>query len=127
MAAALVDVEFYFRIQVPILNGFDKHGRRVMIARSSVVDPSKFSMTDQFKAGLMVNELMMRTCDDFQGHICGVVIIQDVAGVSIGHVKNFNPSVGKKAMTIFQANFFSNFFFKNYYNNLLFNIFPPIK
>ena len=49
------------------MQGFDKHGRRVLILRGSKVDPDKFTMTDQFRANLMVNELLMKECDDEQG------------------------------------------------------------
>ena len=38
----------------------------------------------------------------------GVVIIQDVRQASIGQIKLFSPSVGKKAMTIFQEAYPSN-------------------
>ena len=54
-----------FRTSVP-LKGFDKHGRRVLILNGSKVNPSKHSMTDQFKANLMVNELLMKDCNDVQ-------------------------------------------------------------
>lgn len=51
------------------LKGYDKKGRKVMILRGSKADPDKFNMTDQFRASLMVNELMMKDCDDEQrGH-----------------------------------------------------------
>lgn len=96
-----------FRINVP-LKGFDKHGRRVMILRGSKADPSKFNMTEQFRASLMVNELVMKDCKDAQGQICGVVIIQDVQDVSAGQIRVFQPSVGKKAMTIFQEAYPAN-------------------
>ena len=49
------------------MQGFDKHGRRVLILRGSKADPDKFTMTDQFRANLMVNELLMKECDDEQG------------------------------------------------------------
>ena len=84
------------------LNGYDKHGRRVIILNSSKLNPDKFDLTEQFRASLMINELMMKDCDDDQAQVCGVVIVQDVAEASIGQMKNFSPSIGKKAMTIFQ-------------------------
>ena len=59
-------------------------------------------MTDQFRASLMINELFMKDCDDDQSQVCGVVIVQDVSEASIGQMKTFSPSIGKKAMTIFQ-------------------------
>ena len=50
------------------MQGFDKHGRRVLILRGAKVDPDKFTMIDQFRANLMVNELLMKECDDEQGN-----------------------------------------------------------
>jgi len=90
------------------LQGFDKHGRRVLILRGAKVDPDKFTMIDQFRANLMVNELLMKECDDEQGHINGVVIIQDIADVTVRHMKTFSPTTGKKAMTIFQEAYPAN-------------------
>ena len=57
----------YYSSSIP-LQGFDKHGRRVLILRGSRVDPDKFTMIDQFRANLMVNELLMKECDDEQGN-----------------------------------------------------------
>ena len=93
-------------LNVPI-KGYDKHGRKVVILNGANLDPDKFNMTDQFRASLMINELMMNA-DDEQAGACGVVIIQDVQEASIGQLKNFSPSVGKKAMTIFQEAYPSN-------------------
>ena len=59
---------FYYSFSIP-LQGFDKHGRRVLILRGSKADPDKFTMTDQFRANLMVNELLMKECDDEQGDL----------------------------------------------------------
>ena len=42
------------------------------------------------------------------GHICGVVIIQDMSDVTFGFAKNFSPTTGKKAMTIFQEAYPAN-------------------
>ena len=44
----------------------------------------------------------------YPGHICGVVIIQDISDVTIGHMKTFSPTTGKKAMTIFQEAYPAN-------------------
>ena len=93
-------------INVPI-KGYDKHGRKVIILNSSRLNPDKFSMAEQFRASLMINELLMASGDE-QAGICGAIIVQDVQEASIGMMRNFSPSIGKKAMTIFQEAYPSN-------------------
>ena len=61
-------MQFLFRTCIP-LQGFDKHGRRVLILRGGKADPDRFSMIDQFRANLMVNELLMKDCEDAQGKV----------------------------------------------------------
>merc|ERR1712212_671463 len=56
----------------------------------------------------MVIELLMKDCEDAQGHICGVVIIQDLSDTTFKMVKTFSPSIGKKSMTIFQEAYPAN-------------------
>ena len=58
------------------LKGFDKHGRRVILLRQSVADPDKYSMVDNFRTSMMINELAMKDASDYQGQVCGVVILQ---------------------------------------------------
>ena len=69
--------KIFFRTSVP-LQGFDKHGRRVLILRGSKADPDKFDMIDQFRANLMVNELLMKDCEDAQGkrtHLLNILAV----------------------------------------------------
>lgn len=94
-------------INVP-LKGYDKLGRKVVIMRGSKSDPDKHSLLDQFRASMLINEYLMKDCADIQGQVCGVVIIQDVLGTKLGHIKQFSPSFGKKLMTIFQEAYPSN-------------------
>ena len=44
--------------------------------RQSVADPDKFSMVDNFRTSMMINELAMKDASDYQGQVCGVVILQ---------------------------------------------------
>jgi len=90
------------------LQGFDKHGRRVLILRGSAADPNKFTMLDQFRVNFMVTELLMNDHGDSQGQICGVVVIQDISAASLRHLKNFSPTVVKNAMTVTQEAYPAN-------------------
>ena len=99
---------FFFRFNVP-LKGYDKNGRKVIILRSSVADPNKVTMADNFKTSMMLNELAMKDpSKDFQAQVCGVVIIQDVHGVTLSHMRSFSPAIGKKATTVFQEAYPTN-------------------
>jgi len=82
------------------LRGYDKHGRRVVLMRNGSSDPSTMKIEDTFKVSTMVMEYAMD--GDVQATICGIVLIQDMAGMTAAHALNINPAVGKKAMTVWQ-------------------------
>ena len=54
-----------FRPNVP-LRGYDKHGRKVFVIRSSYVDHEKVQMSESIRVGLMTNELLMGVVNDAQ-------------------------------------------------------------
>ena len=87
------------------LKGYDKHGRKVIVIRSSYLDHSKVQLSESIRAGLMVNELMFVNPDE-QATVMGVVMINDIGGADFNMVKGLNPAFMKKAMTIFQVNSF---------------------
>ena len=86
------------------LKGMDKNGRRVILLRASVSDPSKHSLNDQMRASLMVMEMLMEKAD--QASITGLVLIQDASDQTMAHATQFSPSFAKKAMTVWQVNTF---------------------
>ena len=51
------------------MQGFDKHGRRVLILNGAAADPNKFTMLDQFRINFMVTELLMNDHEDSQGKL----------------------------------------------------------
>ena len=69
--------------------------------RGSKTDPARHSISDQMRFSLLVTESLMERVD--QGSIMGVVGIQDMSGMTMGHASNFSPAIAKKAMTVFQA------------------------
>ena len=81
-------IKNFFRTSIP-LQGFDKHGRRVLILRGAKADPDRFSMTDQFRANLMVNELLMKDCEDAQGKIESK--LKNSGYVRIGSMGSWEP------------------------------------
>ncbi len=57
-----------------VLRGFDKHGRKVILARTSVLDSKKWTLSDNFKFAFMVQEMWMEDLD--QSSIAGFAVIQ---------------------------------------------------
>jgi len=85
------------------LNGFDKNGRSVMIMRPGVFDPAHYSIDNQLKLSFMISMIMMERMD--QSTVTGFVGIQEMDNLGMGHAMQFTPSMGKKAMTIWQDAF----------------------
>jgi len=82
------------------LRGYDKHGRGVVLMRNGASDPNISKQEDEFKVSTMIME---RAFDgDAQAAICGIVLIQDMAGMTASHALKMNPVVAKKAMTVWQ-------------------------
>ncbi len=110
-----------------MLPGYDKHGRRVFVQRLSIADPSVYKPSEVLKASLMVGDITIHNAtfqtevrfligtfanDDvfptvlyknYYVQVCGAVVISDMVGLSLGHVKNYTPAWAKKISTIFQA------------------------
>merc|ERR1719187_706632 len=65
------------------LRGYDKHGRGVVLMRNGASDPNTSKQEDEFKVSTMIME---RAFDgDAQASINGVVLIQDMAGMTASH------------------------------------------
>jgi len=82
------------------LNGYDRHGRRIILMRAALSDPNTMKKEDEFKTSTMVMEYAMN--GDIQANICGIVLIQDMGGMTAAHALSMNPAVAKKAMTVWQ-------------------------
>jgi len=82
------------------LRGYDKHGRGVVLMRNGVSDPNTSKQEDEFKVSTMIMEQAFD--GDAQASICGIVLIQDMAGMTASHALKMNPVVAKKAMTVWQ-------------------------
>lgn len=51
----------------------------------------------------MVNYLMTAKEPDLQTSVCGLVVIQDIEGMTMSHMSTFSASLGKKMITIMQV------------------------
>jgi len=64
------------------------------------LDPNTMKLEDHFKVSTMVMELAFD--GDEQSQIKGVVLIQDMGGMTASHALLITPALGKKAMTVWQ-------------------------
>jgi len=81
------------------LKGYDQEGRRVIIMRMGLWDPSKISIDALFRVTAMINMLVLK---DEQTQVCGIVSVQDMAGMSASLMGTFTPSLAKKSLTCWQ-------------------------
>jgi len=82
---------------------YDKHGRRVILMRNSKSDPNTMKVEDTFKVSTMVMESAMQ--GDVQAQIRGIVLVQDMSGMTAAHALQMNPVTVKKAMTVFMEGY----------------------
>ena len=82
------------------LPGYDKHGRKVVLMRAGPSDPDTMKKDDEFKTSTMIMEAAME--GDQQAVIRGMVLIQDLEGMTLAKTLGFTPAVAKRAMTVWQ-------------------------
>jgi len=82
---------------------YDKHGRRVILMRNGAVDPATMKVEESFKVSTMMMEAAME--GDSQAQIRGVVLLQDMEGMTTSHALQMTPVVVKKAMTVWQEGY----------------------
>ncbi|KAK8375032.1 hypothetical protein O3P69_017775 [Scylla paramamosain] len=82
------------------LPGFDHQGRRVMLTRPGVFDPSTTNMDELSKAMMMLVDVWME--EDEASIVTGVVMVEDFNDFSISHLTSLSPVTIKKMMTLFQ-------------------------
>lgn len=69
--------------------------------KGAAIDPRRHNISDQMRFSMMISEMLMHEAD--QSSITGFVGVQDMDGMTLGHATQFSPSLGKKAMTIWQV------------------------
>ena len=68
--------------------------------RAGLSDPNTMKKDDEFKTSTMVMEAAMD--GDSQAVIRGVVLIQDMEGMTLAKTLTLTPAVAKRAMTVWQ-------------------------
>ena len=82
------------------LPGYDRQGRKVVLMRGGLGDPNTMKKDDEFKTSTMIMEAAME--GDQQAVIRGMVLIQDLEGMTLAKTLGFTPAVAKRAMTVWQ-------------------------
>ena len=73
------------------LPGYDRHGRKVVVMRGGKSDPNTMKKDDEFKASTMMMEMAM--AGDKQAVIRGVVLLQDLSGMTASHAMSMTPAI----------------------------------
>ena len=68
--------------------------------RGGLSDPDTMKKDDEFKVSTMIMEAAM--AGNSQAVIRGIVLVQDLAGMTLSHTLGMTPAVAKKAMTVWQ-------------------------
>ncbi|KAJ8975851.1 hypothetical protein NQ317_017345, partial [Molorchus minor] len=80
----------------------DQLGRRVYIIRVDNFDSSKVTIDDVFRTNVLALEQIVREAET---QIAGIVVILDMAGLSLQHAKFFTPYYAKRMVELVQETF----------------------
>uniref|UniRef100_A0A667YU53 Tocopherol (alpha) transfer protein n=1 Tax=Myripristis murdjan TaxID=586833 RepID=A0A667YU53_9TELE len=80
----------------------DHAGSRVLLYRIGQWNPKDWSAFQVFRVSLMTSEII---CTETETQQRGLKVIFDLAGWSLGHALQFNPSLAKKISSVLQDSF----------------------
>ncbi|KAF5281042.1 hypothetical protein FQR65_LT14892 [Abscondita terminalis] len=80
----------------------DQFGRRVYILRVEKFDSTKVSIDDIFRTNILALEEIVR---EPETQIAGIVVIVDMAGLSLHHARFFTPHYAKRSVEVVQETF----------------------
>lgn len=73
---------------------------KIILVRTGIYDPEKYQLEEVFKVTSLMQDILMQ--EDDQLLIAGQTSILDAQGISMGHLKQFNPLFMKKMTMSFQ-------------------------
>ncbi|CAG9835150.1 unnamed protein product [Diabrotica balteata] len=85
-----------------MLSSRDQLGRRVYIIRVDNFDSTKVTIDDVFRTNVLALEHVVREAET---QVAGIVVILDMAGLSLQHAKFFTPYYAKKMVELVQETF----------------------
>ncbi|XP_044751590.1 alpha-tocopherol transfer protein-like [Coccinella septempunctata] len=95
--------EKVFELQAQVmLPERDKDGRRIYILRVDYFDATRVTIEEVFRSNILALEHIVR---EQETQVSGVVVILDMAGLSLQHAKFFTPYYAKKTVELVQETF----------------------
>nr|XP_034326775.1 alpha-tocopherol transfer protein-like [Crassostrea gigas] len=77
----------------------DKEGRRVIIFRPGLWDPSRFPIDDVFRTNLLT---LSKIIQDEVTQVNGLIMVTDLNGIGWAHAKNMSPLYAKRVTSLLQ-------------------------
>lgn len=74
----------------------------VMLGRFGIYDPYEYNMDVIMRFSVLVTEVLCR--EDEEVTVTGLMLINDVAGCTMGHMAAFTPTIAKRAAIFMQVN-----------------------
>jgi len=82
------------------LPGYDRKGRQVFLVRFGAIQTGSMKVDTLYRASIMLLELALE--GNNQAAVSGIVVIHDMAGVTVSHTLMMTPSTMKKHIVLFQ-------------------------
>lgn len=83
------------------LPGCNIDGRKIILSRPGLHDPSETSLDEVAMALFMLIDLWM--LEDEEASVRGVVMVEDFKAMTLTHLASFTPALAKKMSTLFQV------------------------
>lgn len=89
-------IYYFYRttIPLPMTDGENDDGPRILLFRPGCYDPKEFDIVDVFKIYVLFTDYLLLEDDNFV--VCGQVGILDLTNVTSEHFSQFNPEIVKK-------------------------------
>ncbi|MPC26283.1 Alpha-tocopherol transfer protein [Portunus trituberculatus] len=92
---------FSFHSVALLLPGCDHQGRRIILSRPGVFDPSTTSIDELSKTMMLLCDIFME--EDETLSVTGMVMVEDFKNFSLSHLAALSPVTVKKMTTLFQV------------------------
>lgn len=88
------DADVSFSVGIPLPHTETPGSPRIFLIRHGAYDPSLFTIQDVIKVSTMYNDILLRNDDNLV--VAGQIGILDLAGVTVNHFTQYNPTFIRK-------------------------------